>query len=133
VDETKTRNDSGTELAGDGDDNAVRLRGRVSSAPVERELPSGTAITTFRVSVARARSPMTAGSRQAVDWVDCTAWGARARRSVGGWAVGDEVEVTGALRRRFFRAGDGSSTRLEVEVLTARRARPRARDRPAVG
>jgi single-strand DNA-binding protein len=67
---------------------------------------------------------MTAGSTQSVDWVDCAAWTARTRRSVGGWLVGDQVAVSGALRRRFFRAGDASSTRLEVEVLGARRGRP---------
>jgi single-strand DNA-binding protein len=111
-----------TALCGDSDDNAVLLRGHVSSAPAVRELPSGAVITTFRVSVPRARTVMTAGSRQSVDWVDCTAWGARVRRTVGGWAVGDRVEVGGALRRRFYAAAGGSSTRLEVEVLTARRA-----------
>ncbi len=109
--------------SGDGADNVVELRGRVSSAPTTRELPSGSQITTFRVSVARARTPMTSGSRQSVDWVDCVAWSARSRRSVGAWQVGDHVEVGGALRRRFFRAGEGATTRLEVEVLTARRAR----------
>ena len=116
------------ELVGESTDNAVELRGRVSSAPTERELPSGAVITTFRMSVPRARTPMTAGSTQSSDWVDCVAWSARCRRSVGAWTVGDEVEVTGALRRRFFKAGDGRSTRLEVEVTGARRAR--ARDRP---
>ena len=43
-------------LSGDGDDNTVALRGRVSSAPTERELPSGAVITTFRLSVPRART-----------------------------------------------------------------------------
>jgi single-strand DNA-binding protein len=113
-------------LTGDLGDNAVELRGRVSSAPVERELPSGAVISTFRMSVARARTAMTAGSSQSVDWVDCTAWTARTRRSVGAWTVGDQVEVSGALRRRFYRAGDAATTRLEVEVLGARQARPRA-------
>jgi single-strand DNA-binding protein len=112
-------------LLGDAADNTVLLRGRVSSAPIERDLPSGTVISTFRISVARARTPMTGGSRQTTDWVDCTAWTARARRSVGTWAVGDLVEVTGALRRRFFRLGTGPSTRVEVEVLGARRSRSR--------
>jgi single-strand DNA-binding protein len=111
-------------LRGAHADNTVVLRGRVSSAPVERRLPSGAVITTLRVSVARARTAMTSGSNQRVDWVDCAAWSARARRSVDRWQVGDVVEVTGALRRRFFRRGGDSSTRLEVEVISAQRVRP---------
>jgi single-strand DNA-binding protein len=106
---------------GDAADNSVRLRGRVTTAPVERVLPSGTVICAFRISVPRARTSMTAGSTQSVDWVDCTAWNARSRRTVSGWSVGDQVEVAGALRRRYLRVGAGS-TRLEVEVLSARRA-----------
>ncbi len=113
---------------GEPADNAVSLRGRVSSPPTERELPSGTHISTFRLSVARARTTMTAGSKQGTDWVDCTAWTSRARRSVAGYAVGDEVEVTGALRRRFLPNGVVRGTRLEVEVVSARRARPRGRE-----
>jgi single-strand DNA-binding protein len=122
--------DKSAALSGDMTDNTVELRGRISSAPVERELPSGTVITTFRLSVPRAKTQMTSGSAQSVDWVDCSAWSARCRRTVGGWVSGDEVEVTGALRRRHFRAGDASTSRLEVEVLSARRAR--AREQPAV-
>ena len=114
-----------TLFRGEVADNAVSLRGRVSSLPTERELPSGTCIATFRLSVARARTTMTAGSKQGTDWVDCTAWTSRARRTVTGWAVGDEVEVSGALRRRFYPNGATKGTRLEVEVLGARRARPR--------
>ena len=100
--------------------NVVRLRGKVSTPPEERELPSGTTIVTVRLSVPRDPSPMTTGSRQTTDWVDCAAWGGRARRSVVGWRAGDVVELEGALRRRFYRGGTGTSTRLEVEVLSAR-------------
>jgi single-strand DNA-binding protein len=103
--------------------NEVRLAGRVTSAPQERALPSGDVIVTFRLSMAREASPMTKGSRQTSDWVDCVAFGARARRTVAGWGVGDRVTVDGALRRRFYRAGDGAATRVEVEVLRAGRAR----------
>jgi single-strand DNA-binding protein len=67
---------------------------------------------------------MTSGSRQRSDWVDCTAWAAKVRRTVTGWAVGDQVEVCGALRRRFYPLAAAATTRLEVEVLTARRAAP---------
>lgn len=100
--------------------NLVRLRGRVTTAPEQRTLPSGTAIVTFRISVGRGVSPMTSSSKQTVDWVDCAAWGGRVRRSALGWAVGDVVEVEGALRRRFYRGANGTATRLEVEALGGR-------------
>lgn len=103
--------------------NTVRLRGRVSTAPEERVLPSGTTIVSFRVSVARGSSAptaMTQGSRQSADWVDCTAWAGKVRRTVLRWRGGDVVEVEGALRRRFYRGDGAMSTRLEVEVLAGR-------------
>jgi single-strand DNA-binding protein len=100
--------------------NLVRLRGRVTTPPEERQLPSGTTIVTLRVSVARSASPMTDGSRQTADWVDCSAWGAKVRRVTRGWRAGDVVEIEGALRRRFYRGGSGTATRLEVEVLGGR-------------
>ncbi|CAA9344947.1 MAG: hypothetical protein AVDCRST_MAG34-1180 [uncultured Nocardioidaceae bacterium] len=103
--------------------NAVRLRGKVTTPAEERELPSGTVVVTVRLSVQREPSPMTNGSRQTTDWVDCAAWGGKVRRTVGSWRTGDVVEVEGALRRRFSRAASGTATRLEVEVLSARRVR----------
>lgn len=101
--------------------NLVSLRGRVSSEPAARELPSGTSIVTFRVTVARAKTHMTGGSKQTSDWVDCVAWAPRPRRTVASWRTGDTVELEGSLRRRFFRSEGGVPTsRVEVEVLTAR-------------
>lgn len=102
--------------------NEVVLRGRLTAAPVERVLPSGDVIVTFRVSVAReGRTPMTAHSRQRSDWVDCVVAAGRARRSVLSWTPGDRILVEGALRRRFYRAGAASLTRLEVEAVRVRR------------
>ena len=63
-------------------ENAVLLRGRVSTAPERRELPSGSVIVTFRVTVPRSATAMTKGSRQTVDWLDCVAWGAGPQRTV---------------------------------------------------
>jgi single-strand DNA-binding protein len=103
--------------------NCVTLAGKLISVPTARELPSGDQIVTFRISVPRARTAMTARSKAASDWVDCTAWTARTRRTVSRWQVGDRVEVDGALRRRFYAAAAGSTTRLEVEVLHARSSR----------
>lgn len=100
--------------------NAVGLRGRISSTPTARELPSGDVIFTFRLVVGRDQSPMTKTSKQSSDWVDCVAWGGRVKRSVSLWRVGDFVEVEGALRRRFYRVEARTSTRVEVEVLAGR-------------
>ena len=99
--------------------NQVVLRGRVSGPPAERELPSGATVVGVRVSVRRDRTTMTRGSKQTVDWLECTAWSASARRTLSRWEVGDVVEVEGALRRRFPRGGGMS--RVEVEVLRGRR------------
>jgi single-strand DNA-binding protein len=101
--------------------NVVALAGRLTAPPAERTLPSGDVIATFRISVPRQDTPMSRGSKQTADWVDCVAFAARCRRTVASWQVGDEVTVDGALRRRFYRTPVGASTRLEVEVLKARR------------
>jgi single-strand DNA-binding protein len=96
--------------------NEVRLVGRVSQAPEERVLPSGDVLWTFRVVVPRPR----AEGRSAVDALDCAAWSSRAQRSVASWSPDDVVEVTGAMRRRFFRTGAGAASRVEVEVSRGR-------------
>ena len=101
--------------------NEVRLVGRVSVDPEERVLPSGTTLWTFRLVVPRL--PAREGVRQSVDVLDCAVWGGRVRRSVASWAAGDQVEVTGAVRRRFFRAGAGSASRVEIEVSGGRLVR----------
>jgi single-strand DNA-binding protein len=98
--------------------NEVRLVGRLSAAPQERVLPSGDTVWTFRVVVPRPEDR--AGSRQAVDALECAAWAGRVRRSVAAWAVDDVVEVTGAVRRRFFRSGGAAASRVEVEVSSGR-------------
>ena len=100
--------------------NTVRLRGRVSAGPTERDLPSGSVVVGVRLSVPRDPSPMTKGSRQTVDWVDCSAWGSAQRRAASRWREGDVVEVDGALRRRSSRGASGFSTRVEVEILGGR-------------
>ena len=102
----------------------VLLSGRVTAPPEERELPSGDVLVTFRLSVPRRPTPLGRGSRQTSDWVDCVAAAARVRRAARTWSVGDEIEVDGVLRRRFYRtASGGGGNRLEVEALQARRVR----------
>ncbi|KAA1416007.1 single-stranded DNA-binding protein [Nocardioides humilatus] len=102
--------------------NEVRLTGAVSGEPEVRVLPSGDELCVFRVVVPRVPVRARSDGRRSpsVDVVDCCAWDARARRSVSSWKPGDEVEVRGALRRRFFRAGGATASRVEVEISSAR-------------
>lgn len=101
--------------------NVVRIKGRLGADPTERTLPSGAAIVSFRVVIAREATVMTRGSRQKSDWVDCTAWSSLTRRKSAGWLAGDVVEIEGALRRRHYRAGETSGSRVEIEMLGGRR------------
>lgn len=114
---TKSRTDSDGEQAR----NEVRLVGRVSQAPEERELPSGDSVLLFRLVVARTGDLR--GSRQRVDVLDCAVWGGRVRAAARSWCPGDVVELSGAVRRRFFRGGAGPASRYEIEVLSGRRVR----------
>lgn len=95
--------------------NDVRLAGRLTGTPALVELPSGDALVTFRVSVPRGVE-----TGQRVDSVPCTAWAPRLRRSILTWRAGDLVEVSGAVRCRFYQAGGATRSRVEVEVASAR-------------
>ncbi|WP_309648175.1 single-stranded DNA-binding protein [Nocardioides sp.] len=98
--------------------NEVRLVGRISQEPESRELPSGDTIWTFRVVVPRA--PAAVRPHQSVDALECVVWSGRLKRSVRGWHAGDVVEVSGQLRRRFYRGGGAPVSRVEVEVCAGR-------------
>lgn len=104
--------------------NEVALVGRISGTPEERELPSGDTLVAWRVVVPRPapRRPPPDGTRPpTVDTLDCVAWTAALRRTARRLADGDIVAVEGALRRRFWRAPAGASSRCEVEVSALRR------------
>lgn len=130
-----------------GSVNSVRLVGRVSAEPEHRELPSGDLLVQLRVIVARparrgrsgpglrgaatapastrvsgqASPPGAAPARQQVDTIDVTCWTAAARRAAARLQPGQVVEVHGALRRRFYRAGASTQSRYEVEASLLRR------------
>ena len=87
--------------------------GRVTSPATERVLPSGDTITSWRITIDR--------DGDGRDVVDCTAWSARLQRSSLTWQKGDVVEISGAIRRRFWRAGAGLGSATEVEVQSAKR------------
>lgn len=106
------------ELVEDEPVNTVTLVGRLSLAPEERVLPSGDRLWTFRVVVPRPAGGR--GRAGQVDALDCAVWGGSVRRSMRRWREGDLVQVTGSVRRRFFRTPSGAASRVEVEVSAGR-------------
>lgn len=97
--------------------NEVRLVGRVSRVGVERELPSGALVVGVGLAVRRApREGLGEAVRVGVDAIDVAAWSEELRRIAGALSVDDVVEVRGALRRRFYRAGGAVASRYEVEA-----------------
>ena len=108
--------------------NEVRLVGRVSGEPEERSLPSGDVVVLFRLVVRRHPRGRTAPGRgaakgPAVDTLDVACWAGRPRRAALRLHDGDGAEVTGALHRRFYRAGGGAASRYEVAATTVARVR----------
>ena len=113
--------------AGHPDRNEVVLTGRLSAAPTERVLRTGSRLTAFRLIVRRpvteAPSVITAGEdvpkaarRNTVDVVDCAVWDADLASALAGIVPGDRVAVRGALRRRFASSGGRPMSWFTVEV-----------------
>lgn len=103
--------------------NEVRIRGRVSGAPRCRRLPSGDEVVSIRVVVPRAAGAKGTAptSRVSVDTIECVAWTRRPQAVMTNLSVDQHVLVTGALRRRFWRAGGAVASMMEVEVSRLRR------------
>lgn len=96
--------------------NELHLIGRVTGVPVTRELPSGDHVVTLRLTVDRPARKREQSARRQVDAIDLACWTARARGAAMRLAEDEVVEVRGALRRRFYRAGAAAVSRYEVEV-----------------
>jgi single-strand DNA-binding protein len=94
--------------------NLAVVRGRCSSPAEVRTLPSGSVLAQLQVTTrvdGRALSVPVAVT-------DPPAW-------VTDLDEGDVVIVLGAVRRRFFRAGGATASRVEIQAATV--ARPRDR------
>lgn len=100
--------------------NSVQLVGRVSADPETKTMPSGDEIVTFRLVVRRGAAARRR-SKQVVDTIECSAWSASARKAALRLSAGSEVAVSGALRRRFTRAGAGVVSWVSVEVATCKK------------
>lgn len=111
---------------GAGHLNEIRLCGRLAATAEEKVLPSGDAVVTFRLVVARPptrRRGEAAGRVASVDTIDCSVWGPALRHRALRWERGDLIALEGALRRRFWQTQGGARSRYDVEVRRASRQR----------
>ena len=96
--------------------NLAVVRGVCSSPAEVRVLPSGSTLVLLQVTTRTAE--------EAAVSVPVVAWDPPA--SVSEFDVGDEIVALGRVRRRFFRAGAVTASRVEIEAthvvpITARR------------
>ena len=100
--------------------NVVVVRGKLSRPVEERVLPSGDRLATVDVTI--PADPDAAGGATRAEsvplaWFDPPAW-------LVELGVGDELTVSGRVRRRFYqRAGTGLQSRTEVVVEAGAPAR----------
>jgi single-strand DNA-binding protein len=86
--------------------NDVALRGWVTTLATERELPSGDVVVQFRIAITRPEG--------GVDTIDLESWSAKSRRTALSLKDGEWIEVQGAIRRRFWKSGQGLASRWQV-------------------
>jgi single-strand DNA-binding protein len=91
--------------------NCVAIAGLLAEVGEERELAGGALAVRWTLRVPREGG----GS----DLIDCVALDPALRQEALAWPQGASVEVWGAIRRRFFRAGGRTTTRVEVEAFRA--------------
>lgn len=89
--------------------NDCLLRGRVSAAATDRELPSGEHVVEFRLIITRQE-------REGVDTLDIAAWSAKTRRTALSLKPGEWVEVSGSVNRRFWQSPAGLASRWQIQV-----------------
>lgn len=103
----------------------VTLVGRLGARVTERELPSGDTVTVFTVVIDRSAREVSASrsSGVSVDSIACQSFRAVVSRRAQSLAPGDWVRIEGTLRRRFWRAGAGLGSAMEVDVRRLERVR----------
>jgi single-strand DNA-binding protein len=97
--------------------NVVVLRGRLSRDPEERVLDSGTRLVRYEVTIRNGDGP---AETSPVSWLEAPA-------AALGVSAGDEVVVVGRVRRRWFRRGPITESRVEVAADAVIPARQRKR------
>ena len=98
--------------------NEVKVVGRLGSHVGVKVLPSGDEITVFSIVVDRPARDIRGTTR--IDTIACVTSKAQLGARLRNWQPGSWVEAEGVLRRRFWRAGGGLGSAMEVDVRRVR-------------
>lgn len=97
--------------------NEVEISGIVSHIPVERELANGTRTLSWRIKVPRDES----GNDSIPCTVNLEITSKALANKIESLEVSQTVHISGVLRSRFWQGAGGSSSRLEVEVISLKK------------
>ena len=95
-------------------ENSVQLVGRCSGPGAEKSLPSGDTVVEIRIIIGR-------DDREGYDTLDVALWSAALRKRALSLKEDEWIEVSGALRRRFWKSGATAVSRWQVEGRELRR------------
>ncbi|MFZ4485410.1 MAG: single-stranded DNA-binding protein [Candidatus Nanopelagicales bacterium] len=103
-----------SESTGIGSVNEVRIVGRLGAQVSTKLLPSGDEITVFSIVLDRPAREVRGSTR--IDTIACVTGRPQLAGKLQGWDAGRWIEAEGVLRRRFWRAGGGLGSAMEVDV-----------------
>ena len=95
--------------------NEVRLRGRLTADPIDRETQRGTPMATFSVATTRRSVGANGAAQELTDFVPVVVWNALARVAKD-LHLGSPVEIVGRLQTRSYQGNDGTK-RYRTEVV----------------
>lgn len=96
--------------------NKVILMGRLTKEPELRQTPSGVAVCSF--SIAIARSFVKSGEERQVDFINCVAWRNMAEFVSKYFDKGRMINVVGSIQIRSWEDGDGTR-RYATDVIVS--------------
>lgn len=96
--------------------NKAIIAGNITHDIELRQTPSGISVASFSVAINRSKKGSDGNYIQETDFIDCQAWDKKAEFLGRNFRKGDPVCVVGSIRKRQWKANDGTN-RYATEVV----------------
>ncbi len=96
--------------------NKAIIAGNITRDIELRQTPSGIAVASFTVAVTRSKKGSDGNYVQETDFIECQAWDKKAEFLGRNFRKGDPVCVLGSIRKRQWKANDGTSVAYRLVV-----------------